>query len=104
MRAHLADCGLGGVIEELLANDTAYLNRATDLDEARNTLAHALDLQRLRVEVPETLSEAENAFANETSQENWERLQEAIRGKRDIERVEAELPDDIGRSRTGTPS
>ena len=103
LRAHLADCGLGSVIDELLENDTAYLNRAASLDDARNTLAHALDLQRLRVEVPDTLSEAENALANETSQENWERLQEAIRGKRDIERVEAELPDDIGRSRTGAP-
>ena len=75
---------------------THYLNRAASLDDARNTLAHALELQRLRIELPATLSEAEKALADETSEENWERFQEAIRRKRDMEKVEMELPDESG--------
>ena len=103
LRAHLVDSGLGSVIEELFENDTYYLNRAASVDDARNTFAHALELQRLRIELPATLSEAEKALADETSEENWERFQEAIRRKRDMEKVEMELPDDVGRSRTGGP-
>ena len=103
LRAALALQGLGGVVEELAEADTHYLNRAASVDDARNTLAHALELQRLRIELPATLSEAEKALADETSEENWERFQEAIRRKRDLEKVEMELPDDVGRSRTGGP-
>ena len=103
LRDALARHGLGGVVEELAEADTHYLNRAASLDDARNTLAHALELQRLRIELPATLSEAEKALADETSEENWERFQEAIRRKRDMEKVEMELPDDVGRSRTGGP-
>ena len=103
LRDALARHGLGGVVEELAEADTHYLNRAASLDDARNTLAHALELQRLRIELPATLSEAEKALADETSEENWERFQEAIRRKRDLEKVEMELPDDVGRSRTGGP-
>ena len=103
LRDALARHGLGGVIDELVEADTHYLNRAASLDDARNTLAHALELQRLRIELPATLSEAEKALADETSEENWERFQEAIRRKRDLEKVEMELPDDVGRSRTGGP-
>ena len=103
LRDALASQGLGGVVEELAEADTHYLNRAASVDDARNTLAHALELQRLRIELPATLSEAEKALADETSEENWERFQEAIRRKRDMEKVEMELPDDVGRSRTGGP-
>ena len=103
LRDALARHGLGGVVEELAEADTHYLNRAASLDDARNTLAHALELQRLRIELPAALSEAEKALADETSEENWERFQEAIRRKRDLEKVEMELPDDVGRSRTGGP-
>ena len=100
-RDALARHGLDGVVDELAEADTHYLNRAASLDDARSTLAHALELQRLRIELPATLSEAEKALADEFSDENWERLQEAIRRKRDMERVERELPDDTGRPRTG---
>ena len=103
LRDALAGHGLGGIVEELTGADTHYLNRAGSLDEARDMLAHALELQRLRIELPVALSEAERALADEISEENWERLQEAIRQKRDVEKVEAELPDDGGRSRTGGP-
>ena len=103
LRDALASQGLGGVVEELAEADTHYLNRAASVDDARNTLAHALELQRLRIELPATLSEAEKALADETSEENWERFQEAIRRKRDMEKVEMELPDDVGRSRTSGP-
>ena len=92
LRDALAGQGLAGVLGELTEADTHYLNRATNLDDARNTLAHAMELQRLRIELPATLSEAEKALADEPSEENWERLQEAIRHKRDMEKVEQELP------------
>ena len=101
LRDALARQGLDDAVEELAGADTHYLNRAASLADARNTLAHALELQRLRLELPPTLSEAEKALADEPSEENWERLQEAIRRKQDMERVARELPDEAGRSRTG---
>ncbi|MDE0381977.1 MAG: DNA primase [Rhodospirillales bacterium] len=101
LRDALARQGLDDAVEELAGADTHYLNRAASLADARNTLAHALELQRLRLELPPTLSEAEKALAEEPSEENWERLQEAIRRKQDMERVAQELPDEAGRSRTG---
>ena len=103
MREYLGGRGLGAAVEELAEANSRYLDRAASLADARNTLAHALELQRLRVELPATLSEAEKAFADEINEENWERLQEAIRRKRDMERVERELPDDTGRPRSGGP-
>ena len=101
LRDALARQGLDGAVEELEGTDTHYLNKAASLDDARNTLAHALELQRLRIELPATLSAAEKALADEPNEENWERLQEAIRRKQDMERVERELPDEADRSRTG---
>ncbi len=101
VRKHLSDRGLGGVVEELAEANTHHLNRANSLADARNTLAHALELQRLRVELPAALDEAESALGDEINEENWERMQEAIRRKRDMEKVEKELPDDVGRSPTG---
>ena len=101
LRDALARQGLDDAVEELAGADTHYLNRAASLADARNTLAHALELQRIRLELPPTLSEAEKALADEPSEENWERLQEAIRRKQDMERVARQLPDEAGRSRTG---
>ena len=89
LRAHLADRGLGSVAGELLDSNTAYLNRAASLDDARNQLAHALELHRLRIELPVAMADA---VAEELNEESWERIQETIRRKRDMEKVEKEIP------------
>ena len=94
LRSALAEQGLDGVMDELVGEDAHYLDWAANperagLDEARNQLAHALELQRLRIELPAVMADA---VAEELNEESWERIQEAIRRKRDMEKVEQELP------------
>ena len=93
LRAHLADCGLGSMVEELLESDTAYLNRAASLDEARTQLTHLLGMQRDAVELPAELEAAVRAFADEESEETLERLTETVQRKHDLSQAEAEIPD-----------
>ena len=93
LRAHLADRGLGSVVGELLDSNTAYLNRAIDLDDARAQLTHLLGMQRRAVELPAELAAAERAFADEESEETLEQLTEAVRRNHDLARAEAEIPD-----------
>ena len=93
LRAHLADRGLESVVGELLDNNTAYLNRAAGLDDARSQLAHLLGMQRRAVELPAELAAAERAFADEESEETLEQLTEAVRRNHDLARAEAEIPD-----------
>ena len=93
LRAHLADRGLEGVVGELLDSNTAYLNRAAGLDDARSQLAHLLGMQRRAVELPAELAAAERAFADEESEEALEQLTEAVRRNHDLARAEAEIPD-----------
>ena len=54
---------------ELLDSNTAYLNRAVGLDDARTQLTHLLGMQRRAVELPAELAAAERAFADEESEE-----------------------------------
>ena len=93
LRAHLADRDLGSVVGELLDSNTAYLNRAIDLDDARAQLTHLLGMQRRAVELPAELAAAERAFADEESEETLEQLTEAVRRNHDLARAEAEIPD-----------
>ena len=99
--AGLRDClggrGLGGTVDDLVGLDAHYLDPAARpeaaLDEARILLDHLLGRQRLAVEYPATMAEAERAFADEQNEENWERLQEAIRHSHEFAEAEAEIPD-----------
>ena len=93
LRAHLADRGLGSVAGELLDSNTAYLNRAASLDDARTQLTHLLGMQRRAVELPAELAAAERAFADDESEETLEQLTEAVRRNHDLARAEAEIPD-----------
>ena len=93
LRAHLADRGLESVLGELLDSNTAYLNRAAGLDDARTQLTHLLGMQRRAVELPAELAAAERAFADEESEETLEQLTEAVRRNHDLARAEAEIPD-----------
>ena len=93
LRAHLADRGLESVVGELLDSNTAYLNRAAGLDDARTQLTHLLGMQRRAVELPAELAAAERAFADEESEETLEQLTEAVRRNHDLARAEAEIPD-----------
>ena len=94
----LARRGFGGAVEELVGSGARYLDWAADraragLADARIQLAQALEMQRRWVELPTALGEAEGALADETTDENWERLREAVRQQRDAAEAEAELPD-----------
>ena len=99
--AGLCDClagrGLGGTVDDLVGPDAHYLDPAARpeaaLDEARILLDHLLGRQRLAVEYPATMAEAERAYADEQNEENWERLQEAIRHSHEFAEAEAEIPD-----------
>ena len=93
LRAHLAARDLEGVVGELLDSNTAYLNRAAGLDDARAQLTHLLGMQRRAVELPAELAAAERAFAHEESEETLEQLTEAVRRNHDLARAEAEIPD-----------
>ena len=93
LRAHLADCGLGIMVEELSDSATAYLDRAAGLDEARTQLTHLLGMQRHAVELPTELAAAVQAFAEEESEETLERLTETVQRKHDLAPAEADIPD-----------
>ena len=101
LRDALAQQGLGGAVEELAEADTHYLNRAASLDDARILLTQLLEMQHRWIDLPAALSEAERSLADEVSEENWERLQEAIRREQDARAADAELPDYSKRSGTG---
>ena len=103
LRGALADRSLGGVADELAEADTHYLNRAASLDEARTLLTQLLEMQRRWIDVPAALSEAERALADEVSEENWERLQEAIRHEQESRIADADIPDYGNRSGAGRP-
>ena len=94
----LARRGFGGAVDELVGSGARYLDWAADraragLADARIQLAQALEMQRRWVELPAALGEAENALAHEPSDENWERLCEAVRHQRDATDAEADIPD-----------
>ena len=103
LREALAQHGLGSVADELAETDTSYLNRAASLDDARTLLTQLLEMQRRWIDVPAALSEAEKALADEISEENWERLQEAIRREQESRLADADIPDYGNRSGAGRP-
>ena len=97
LRDCLAGRGLGGTVDDLVGPDAHYLDPAarpeTALDEARILLDHLLGRQRLSLEIPATVAQAERSYADEASAENWERLQEAIRHSHEFAEAEAEIAD-----------
>ena len=97
LRDCLAGRGLGGTVDDLVGPDAHYLDPAArpeaGLDEARILLDHLLGRQRLALEIPATVAQAERSYAGEASEENWERLQEAIRHSHEFAEAEAEIPD-----------
>ena len=97
LREQLTAQGFGSVVDELTGSSAPYVDRVACIADARNQLTHALELQRLRIEQPKVMAEA---AAQELNEESWERLQEEIRRKRDLEKVEAEIPDYLGRHRS----
>ena len=97
LRDCLAGRGLGGTVDDLVGPDAHYLDPAARpeaaLDEARILLDHLLGRQRLSLEIPATVAQAERSYADEASAENWERLQEAIRHSHEFAEAEAEIAD-----------
>ena len=97
LRDRLAGRGLGGTVDDLVGPDAHYLDPAARpeaaLDEARILLDHLLGRQRLSLEIPATVAQAERRYADEASAENWERLQEAIRHSHEFAEAEAEIAD-----------
>ena len=94
----LAQRGHGDVIDELVGSDARYLDWAASreragLADARIQLAQALEMQRRWVELPTSLREAEQALADEMSEESWERMRETVRHLRDSGDAEVEIPD-----------
>ena len=98
LRDHLVRHDLGGVVDALVGTDARYPDPAAgpeaDPAAARILLDHLLGRQRLSVEIPATVAEAERAYADEQSEESWERLRESVvRRLQEAAEAEAESPD-----------
>ena len=104
MRKHIAECGLGSVIEEILQSDTAYLNRAASLEKARVQLTHLLEMQGRAVELPAAVAEAVKDVADEGSEKSVERLEEEVGRLHEAAEVDTEIPDYSAAPRAGGPN
>jgi DNA primase len=93
----LTQAGLEKLLDALVGGDAAYLNwaakaDATSLDDARLQLRHALDLHHRLIDMEKFRREAEEALADDMSEENLRRLAESMRAVDEAPGTEVQLP------------
>ena len=93
----LIQAGLEKLLDELVGDDTAYLDwaakpDAASLNDARVQLRHALDLHHRLVDMEKFRREAEEALAGDMSEENLRRLVESGRAVSEAPGIEVQVP------------
>ena len=93
----LTQAGFEKLLDDLVGGDASYLNwaakaDATSLEDARLQLRHALDLHHRLIDMEKFRREAEEALADDMSEENLRRLAESVRAVDEAPGTEVQLP------------